>query len=236
MDHIKTSRRVLIVRITAVILLIGLIRYLNLPAYVDPLLDWIKGLGGWSPLFFAALFVLTGGILLPMPLLMMSAGAIYGVLWGTVLISTATVVEGYLLYRIAARFETRLRGSQLLNNKYFTPIQRMLRDGGWRMIGLLRCLPYMSFVFLSFVCGVSRLNMRQYLAGTWLGMIPVSLTYVYIGAVTRTALGRDAADAQTMLDKVVMYAGLALAVGISVYVTRKANKYMKDHEPELAGV
>ena len=129
-----------------------------------------------------------------------------------------------------------MRGSRILNNKYFKPIQRMLADGGWRMIGLLRCLPYMSFVFLSLVCGVSRLNMRQYLLGTWLGMIPVSLTYVYAGVVTRTTLGRDAADAQSLFDKVIMYAGLALAIGISVYVTGKANAYMKSHQTELAGV
>lgn len=229
------SKRVQVaVKIAVVIGLIALIRYFNLPAYIDPVTDWIKGLGVWSPFFFVSLFTVSAGILLPMPLLMMSAGAIYGVFWGTLIISAATVVEGYVLYLIAVRFAARLRGSKMLANKYVIPIQRMLSDGGWRMIGLLRCLPYMSFVFLSCVCGVSRIRLRDYLTGTWLGMIPVSLAYVYAGVVTRTALGADAAAAQSAAEKSVMYIGLAMAIGISVYVTLKANRYMKDHQPELA--
>lgn len=220
----------------AVIAVIALIRYFNLPSYIDGILAWVKGLGFWSPLFFGTLFVLTAGILLPMPLLMMSAGAIYGVFWGSVIISLATVVEGLLLYHIATRFESRLNQTALLKNKYVTPIQKMLIDGGWRMIGLLRCLPYMSFMFLSFVCGVSRINLRQYLIGTWIGMIPVSLTYVYVGVVTQTTLGRDVGATQSFLDKTIMYAGLALAIGISVYVTYKANAYFKKEETALAEV
>ncbi len=220
-------------KIGAVIGLIVLIRYFNLPAYADPVMGWIRGMGYWSPVIFTFLFVSTAGILLPMPLLMMSAGAIYGVAAGTAIVVAATVVEGLWLYLIAVRFERRLRGSRVLQNKYFVPVQRMLQDGGWRMIGLLRCLPYMSFVFLSFVCSLSRIRLRPYLIGTAVGMTPVSLAYVYAGAVTRASLGQEAAAAQTSVERIIMYAGLALAVGISVFITVKANRYMKKYQPGL---
>lgn len=69
-------------------------------AWITNLLRWIEGLGAFSALVFGLVYVGATVALLPGSILTIGAGFLYGLLWGTVLVSLASTTGALLAFLI----------------------------------------------------------------------------------------------------------------------------------------
>jgi uncharacterized membrane protein YdjX (TVP38/TMEM64 family) len=134
---------------------------------------------------FASLFVLvyivqTAFSLPGAAILSLAAGAVFGVLQGTLfVVSGATVgaVLAFLVSRtllrdwVVKKFGGRMEG-----------IDRGLRENGLSYLLFLRLVPAFPFFLVNLACGVTGLPLRTYALGTLFGIIPGSLVFVNAGA------------------------------------------------------
>lgn len=134
---------------------------------------------------FAAAFVLiyvvqTAFSLPGAAILSLAAGAIFGVLQGTLfVVSGATVgaVFAFLVSRtllrdwVVRKFGGRMEG-----------IDRGLRENGISYLLFLRLVPAFPFFLVNLACGVTGVPLRTYTLGTLFGIIPGSLVFVNAGA------------------------------------------------------
>lgn len=134
---------------------------------------------------FSAVFVLiyivqTAFSLPGAAILSLAAGAIFGVLQGTLfVVSGATVgaVLAFLVSRSLLRdwvvktFGGRMEG-----------IDRGLRESGLSYLLFLRLVPAFPFFLVNLACGVTGLPLRTYALGTLFGIMPGSLVFVNAGA------------------------------------------------------
>jgi uncharacterized membrane protein YdjX (TVP38/TMEM64 family) len=77
------------------------------------------------------------------------------------------------------------------------------------------------FTLLNYAFGLTRVSLREYVLASWLGMMPGTVMYVYLGSLARTGV----ADQQRTPGEWGFYAlGLLATVAVTLIVTRIARR------------
>ena len=134
---------------------------------------------------FAAVFILiyivqTAFFLPGAAILSLAAGAVFGVLQGTLFVVSGATVGAILAFLVSRtllrewvvrKFGARMEG-----------IDRGLRENGLSYLLFLRLVPAFPFFLVNLACGVTGLPLRTYALGTLIGIIPGSLVFANAGA------------------------------------------------------
>jgi len=131
-----------------------------------------------APLIFIALQVAASLLFVPRMVLGIAAGLIFGLAWGTV-----WAMLGALAGAAAGFAVVRWFGATGILD--VSPgIGRLVakaEQGGWRAVTILRLMPVPHSV-ANTVLAMTRVSWRDYLTGSALGMLPMTLAQVDIGA------------------------------------------------------
>ena len=76
--------------------LIALARVFDIQQLLREALDWISSLGNWGGIFFIVLYVLATVFFVPGFILTLAAGVLFGVVWGSVAVSVASILGATL--------------------------------------------------------------------------------------------------------------------------------------------
>lgn len=190
------------------------------------LLTWISGLGPWGAVTYIVLYILATLLLVPGSILTLGAGAIFGVLWGSICASIGATIGAagaFLVGRYLARgwVEQRLEG-----NSRFQGIDQAVARSGWKIVGLTRLSPILPFTLLNYAFGVTQVSFKDYFFSTWIGITPGTVLYVYLGAGSLTLLGSP--RVRTSLEWVWFGFGLIATGVVTIYLTKIAKKGLED--------
>lgn len=171
------------------------------PEQLDAATDRVESLPWLAPIFvlsYAALATLAA----PVSPLAYAAGALFGVVRGSVYVWLGSIVgamAGYFLARTSLAGPAR----RLLGR--FRDRMRQLRDGNAFTTTLrLQMLPILPFGIFNYAAGVMRLRIPGFLAGTALGILPGTIAAVYVG-------DRLVAGLETGNKRALLLAGLIVA-------------------------
>ncbi len=148
-----------------------------LQAYVD---------GAFVPslLAFGVGYVVITALSLPIAsLITLLAGGLFGVVWGTVLVSFASTA-GATLAMLAARFVLR-DAVQARYGAYLKTFNQGFAAEGPFYLFAIRLAPIFPFFMVNLLMGLLPIKVRTYWWVSQLGMLPGTVVYVYAG----TALG-----------------------------------------------
>jgi uncharacterized membrane protein YdjX (TVP38/TMEM64 family) len=189
-------------------------------------LSWSQGVGTWGIFAFAAVYVLATVLFVPGLLLTLAAGALFGLLWGTLAVSLGSTV-GVALAFLLGRYVARERVESLIAGRpRFRAIDDAVGHQGFKIVLLTRLSPVFPFNLLNYAYGVTRVSFRDYLIASWIGMLPGTVMYVYFGTLAgglARVLAGEAGPGSTTRG-VVLLVGGAIAVGVTVFVTRVARR------------
>lgn len=76
------------------------------------------------------------------------------------------------------RVSRKMRGYPL-----FKAVDEAVMSGGWRVILLLRLSPVFPFNVFNYAAGLSDVPLGQFLWASWLGMLPGTALFVYVGSL-----------------------------------------------------
>ena len=113
-----------------VIALFVLIRALPVDRAIDLLKSKVDGLGIWGLLALGAAYVVAALAFLPGSALTLTAGAVFGLVWGTVTVSLASTTAAALAFLIARYFARDKVAQQARKYPKFEPIDRAIGEGG----------------------------------------------------------------------------------------------------------
>jgi len=219
---IGTKVRLGLAALAAVVVLLGA-RYFPVQDLLRDLLAWVDGLGALGVAVFGLAYVLACVLFIPGSLLTLGAGLLYGVVKGTALISVASTLgatAAFLVGRYLARawVARRIRG-----NPKFQAIDEAVGREGWKIVGLTRLSPAFPFNLLNYAYGLTRVSLRDYFFASWLGMLPGTVMYVYLGSLAGSlaTLG-SRSSGRTPAEWALYGVGLLATVAVTVYVTRVA--------------
>ena len=194
-------------------------------------LYWIKDIGPWGPLLFIGVYILACLLFLPGWILTLGAGAIFGAIKGSVVVSIGATLGAtcaFLAGRYLARgwVEERIRG-----NKKFMAIDEAVAKEGWKIVGLTRLSPVFPFNLLNYAYGVTQVSLKDFFLASWIGMLPGTVMYVYLGSVAGdvATLGNGPAlGAGGAARWAIRIVGLIAAVAVTITVTRIAKKALEE--------
>ena len=221
----RTATRALIVVVAIACVLLGRFAAPYVPAFAT----WVDDLGAWGPVVFIAGYAAAVIAFVPAALLTLAAGAIFGVVRGTVYVFIAAVigsVGAFLLSRSIAReaIERRIAGSPR-----FAAIDRAVAAQGLRIVFLLRLSPVFPFTLLNYALGLTRVRLADYAFASF-GMIPGTLLYVYYGKVAGdvAALSSGQAQSRGATYYGVLALGLVATVAVTLWIGRIARQALRD--------
>lgn len=203
--------------------------------WVTGFAGWVEGLGALGPLAFVAGYTAATVALIPGSVLTLAAGALFGIVWGTVYSlagATLGATAAFLVSRHLARERVERR---LGRDPRVERIDRAIGREGLRIVFLLRLSPALPFVLLNYALGLTRVSLRDYLVAS-AGMIPGTLLYVYNGRLIGeiATLGSGAAPARGPGYYLVLLLGLLATLAVTVWVTRLARRALEEETDEPA--
>ncbi len=202
---------------------------LPLGAWAGELVEGIRGAGVLGLVVYAVAYVAAALLLLPGSLLTLGAGFAYGPLYGTLLVSPVSVAAAsaaFLLGRSAARPWIQKRVEA---DPRFAAIDAAIGRNGFKIVSLLRLSPVFPFNLLNYALGLTRVGFRDFVLGSFVGMLPGTILYVYLGSlVTSVSALSTSSEAGGGLRQVLYWAGLGATVLVTVYVTRIARRALNE--------
>ena len=95
---------------------------------------------------------------------------------------------------------------------------------------LTRLSPLFPFNLLNYAYGVTAVRPRDYIAASWLGMLPATVLYVYAGSAAANLAQALSGRVRTgRTGTVLLVVGLAATVAVTALVTRLARRQL-EHE------
>lgn len=197
-------------------------------------ITWVRGAGVWGALMFAALYITATVMLIPGSILTLGAGFIYGPLWGTLLVSPVSVVGAFIAFSLArGRLRSWVEG-KVRGNTHFEVIDKVVGEKGFKIVTLLRLSPVFPFAFLNYALGLTGVRARSYVLASFLGMLPATFLYTYIGSlvpsVSELAGGPQQGAAQAQ--NIFLWVGFAATLFVTGYITRLARRALREAVPE----
>lgn len=216
--------------------LFGLSRLFDVQSALRTALERVEGLGFIGYGVFVLMYIVASVFFIPGSILTLGAGAIYGLLEGFILVSVGSTLgatAAFVVGRYAARDWVARR---VAGNPKFRAIDDAVAREGWKVVGLTRLSPVFPFTLLNYAYGLTKVSLGQYVLASWIGMMPGTVMYVYIGTLAGNIATLGAEDAQGgETGKLVLQGiGLVATIAVTVYVTRIARRALKEQVGDTA--
>ena len=154
----------------------------------------IEGRGVFGPIIYIALFTILPIFLFPVPLLVLPAGIIFGLKYGVIYTVIAAILNSIIMFylgRITARksFEKFIKEktSAKLRNRLLSENQSVL----FSVFFVLRLVPLVSYNFINYVAGLTRIKIIPYIISTVIGILPGTIVFINAGDKSLNPGGKD---------------------------------------------
>ncbi len=209
----------------AVACLSGVVYFLDVQELLKVALAWISDLGPWGPVFFIVLYILATVLFLPGLIPTMAAGLLFGVLQGTLLVSISSISGATLAFLIGRYLAREWVAGKIQGNQKFEAIDVAVAQEGWKIVGLTRLSPVFPFNLLNYAFGLTQVSLKDYFLASWIGMLPGTVMYVYIGSLARDLATLGTGErSRTSVEWALYVVGLMATVVLTLYITRIAQR------------
>jgi uncharacterized membrane protein YdjX (TVP38/TMEM64 family) len=200
--------------------------------------DWLISLarvfahpGPWGVVVFIGAYAVASVTLMPAVLLTFTAGAVFGLWKGTLIVYVAAVVGSTVVYALATPL-ARWRVLEWMDrDPRIAVVRRAVVGEGFRIMFLLRLSPLLPFVFLNYALALSGVRYVDYLLAS-VGMLPAIVMYVYYGKVVGDValLAAGVTPPRSAGYYTMVGIGLVATVAATTLVTRAARRAIQDQE------
>lgn len=191
------------------------------------LLEWIGDIGAWGPLVFVGVEVIVVVLLLPGILFTLGAGFLFGPFVGTVCVAVGHTAGGAVAFMLARTLFRRQASILLQKHQGLAGLDRRISEKGWKIVMLTRMIPLFPFKLSNYCFGVMRFSLRDFVIGTAIGVLPITLTTVYAGSLARDLATMDSLAERGWVSWTISGIGLVALVALAVALARSAQKKLK---------
>jgi uncharacterized membrane protein YdjX (TVP38/TMEM64 family) len=219
--------------IAIVIALFLAMRFLPVQQWLRSFNDWVGQMGTAGIFIFIGVYAVATVLMAPGSILTIGAGFAFG-LWKGFLAVLAGATLGASLAFLVARFIARGKIEAIARrNETFRKIDNAIGKEGAKLIFLLRLSPVIPFNLSNYFYGLTAVKFWPYILASWIGMMPGTLLYVYIGAASKAAVSAAAGGEAVKHGWqywTFLGVGLVATVTVTIWVTKIARDALKKTE------
>ena len=156
----KWLRPVILLALVIAILMVA--RFLGLADRLGDLRDWIKSLGSLGALVFILIYVVAVVAALPAAPVSVAAAALFGSVWGVILINIGATLGAGLAFLVGRYFARDAVVNWLGHNEKFRRLDQLTEEHGAIIVALTRLVPIFPFNLLNYGFGLTRVPFWTY--------------------------------------------------------------------------
>lgn len=201
-------------------------------AFFLPVAEWITAAFAWidahrtiSWLVFIVMYVAATVLLLPGSLLTLGAGFLFGLGYGFAIVSFSSVVGASCAFLIGRFFARQWVASRLSGMPRFAALDAAIEERGALIVFLTRLSPIFPFNLLNYALGLTAVRFWTFVAVSWVGMMPGTVLYVYLGSIASDLTALLAGDVgESPVGNWPLYVGLLATLVLTIVISRIATK------------
>ena len=200
------------------------------PQQIDQLLAALRSPGG--AVAFVPLYALWVTLLLPGVWASMLAGALYGPVWGSVLVFIGACLGAEAAFLIGRHWLRDWTQRRLQALPRLRAVEQAVSREGLKLVLLTRLSPAFPFSLLNLAYGLSAVSLRDYSLGL-IGILPGTILFCSLGALAGDvarfgSVLSGQADAGAWSLRIV---GVLATVAVVLVVGRAADRALKAEDP-----
>jgi uncharacterized membrane protein YdjX (TVP38/TMEM64 family) len=214
--------RLFIVAVAAVALAAA-IHFLPIRVWLTSFQQYVLSAGAIGYVIYALVYALCCVFLVPGSILTLGAGAIFGVARGAVVVvagATLGAIASFFLARTILRSKVR---SLTAKNPRFDALDRAIAREGGKIVFLIRLSPIFPFTYMNYAFGLTGVTAAAYSLATFLGIIPGTVAFVYLGYAAAGA----ATGGNSTLRTILQIIGAIATLVVTIFVARLARNAIR---------
>jgi len=200
-------------------------RFLPFARWTTVFIEYIQSKGAWGVVIFAVGYVVATILFFPGGLLTIAAGVAFGLVYGTVISSLSATVGAACAFLIARHLARKTIERQAQKSRKFQALDQAIGDNGWKIVFLTRLSPAVPFNLSNYFYGLTKIGFWQYLAASFVGMLPGSILYVYLGTIGKATLGGE--TQRSRQEYIFLGLGFLATIIVTIYTTRVAKQALQ---------
>jgi uncharacterized membrane protein YdjX (TVP38/TMEM64 family) len=237
MSNDKNAHKSEMGRIVALILIIIALfiamRFLPVRQWLRNFNDWVDQMGTAGIFIFIGAYAVATVLMAPGSILTIGAGFAFGLWKGFVAVSAGATLGASLAF-LVARFIAREKIEAIAQrNEKFQRIDNAIGEQGAKLVFLLRLSPVIPFNLSNYFYGLTGVKFWPYVLASWIGMMPGTLLYVYIGTTGKAAISATAGGEAVKHGWqywTFLSIGLAATIIVTIWVTKIARDALRKTE------
>ena len=193
--------------------------FLPVKDWVQTFNAWVEQRGAWGCVIFIAAYAVATVLFFPGSLMTIGAGLAFGLWRGFAVVSAGATLGAALAFLVARYFIRSRVEKSAQDNPKFAAMDEAIGRAGWKMVALLRLSPLLPFNLSNYLYGVTKIGFWPYLAASWVGMLPGTFLYVYLGAAGKEASSGSGAGPWKWA---LFGAGLVATIVVTIWISRVA--------------
>jgi uncharacterized membrane protein YdjX (TVP38/TMEM64 family) len=198
-------------------------RALRLEDRIAQLRGWISSLGAVGPFVFTLIYILAVVFAVPGALITILAGAMFGLVSGTIIVSIGSTAGAGICFLIARYMARDAVTGWVSADKNFKKLDDLIKEQGDIIVAVTRLVPLFPFNLLNYAFGLTKVKFGTYLFWSWLCMLPGTIVYVAGADLFVTSVKENKAPWP-------LIAVLAVAFLILVLLVKKAGEALKKNK------
>lgn len=200
-----------------------------------PLAEWLEvfnqhvvGLGLLGMVLFALVYAAATVLLVPGSLLTLAAGASFGLLPGFVAVLCGATLGAAGAFLVSRHLARRRVERWIQRKPSFVAVDKAVAREGWKIVFLTRLSPVFPFNFQNYAYGLTSVSFWKYVLASWIGMIPGTFLYVYLGTLGRSGLEAASGEGAETYRLVLQVVGLLATLAVTILITRTAKRALRE--------
>src|SRR5437667_3377796 len=225
----KPAPKSAIARLVALVVIVFplflVMKFLPVQQWLRTFSDWVGQMGVTGIFIFIVVYAVATVLLAPGAILTIGAGFAFG-LWRGFLAVSAGATLGAALAFLVSQFIARDKIEAITQrNEKLRNIDEAVGKQGVKLIFLLRLTLVIPFNFSNYFYGLTGVKFWPYVLASWIGMMPGTFLYVYIGTAGKAAVAAAAGGAPVKHGWqywTFLVIGFAATVTVTIWVTKIA--------------
>lgn len=218
------------------ILLIALLG-LALAAAVLPVVEWLTAFFTWiennrqiSWAVFSAFYIGAVVLMLPGSILTLGAGFLFGLGYGFAIVSFSSTLGAACAFLVGRFFARDWVSDKLTLMPRFAALDKAIERQSALVVLLCRLSPIFPFNLLNYAMGLTAVKFRTYVFVSWLGMMPGTILYVYLGSIAENIAGILSGEFESLAASGwLFYGGLIATLVLTIVLARVSTKTLNYH-------
>jgi uncharacterized membrane protein YdjX (TVP38/TMEM64 family) len=226
---VREKRLAAVAALVAAAAIMASLARLPMGTYLNGLAESVRASGAWGPALLGAVYVLATLLFIPASLLTVLTGFLFGVVKGTLIASLASLTGASASFWLGRTVAHDWVQRKMAGSTRFQAIDAAVNRQGFKIVFLIRLSPVFPFVFTNYAMSLTKLRFRDFFFASWIGMLPGTLLYVYLGSTAQSIAEIATGRYRRGTGQTILFAlGLLATVVVTTMVTRLARSAVRE--------